>query len=84
MGLYCAGPHTGGFFSVVNTIVLQDSWFVESMSAELRIWRNHLYGELPVGYTSSTAQRVGVPIPVSFKGQLYLSFDLYLLSFRYS
>ena len=34
------------YLSIVNITVLQDLWMVESIGAELHIWRNYRYRDL--------------------------------------
>ena len=52
---------------------------VESMNGELWIWRNHLYGEPPIGYTCPLHRRLVSLYAVSFRDQFCLSFKLYLV-----
>ena len=51
MGLNCMGPLIYGIFSVVNSTGLHNPWSVESMDAELQIWRNHVYRGPAINYT---------------------------------
>ena len=78
MGLNCMGPHTCGFFSVVNTIVLHDRQLVESSDVEPLTQRSCCMEKLCIWSADYNLQadfricRGSAPLtPALFKGQLY-------------